>query len=472
MITYDKNLGTKQKALRINLDRRIYGSFAEIGAGQDVAANFFKAGGASGTIAKTISAYDMAFSDAIYGEEPSGRYVCEPRLVKMLNREYKLLNVRLTESASEKMFFAFADTVAALNYQKTNDPHGWIGLRFQLHPDSEPNDVIIHVRMKDNDNILQQQALGVIGVNLVYGCFYYHEQPEILLQSLMDDLHTDRIEIDMIRFAGPDFADVDNRLMSLYLVKKGFTNAALFGPDGNVMNPSEAFYKKHILAVRGRFRPVTNVFVDMLKKGQMQFENEPDVDDDKVVVLSELTLRSLQSGDEEINEKDFLDRVDILCSLGQTVLISNFHEYYKLISYLNRFTQKRMALIMGMPNLAYIFEEKHYQNLTGGILAAFATLFGTKIKLYLYPTADSEGNVVTSREFSPPAHLRGLFQYMLDNDKFEDVLNYDKNLLSIHTDSILKMIQSGESGWEDYVPKSVAKMIKENCLFGFPCQLV
>ena len=326
MITYDKNLGTKQKALRINLDRRIYGSFAEIGAGQDVAANFFKAGGASGTIAKTISAYDMAFSDAIYGEEPSGRYVCEPRLVKMLNREYKLLNVRLTESASEKMFFAFADTVAALNYQKTNDPHGWIGLRFQLRPDSEPNDVIIHVRMKDNDNILQQQALGVIGVNLVYGCFYYHEQPEILLQSLMDDLHTDRIEIDMIRFAGPDFADVDNRLMSLYLVKKGFTNAALFGPDGNVMNPSEAFYKKHILAVRGRFRPVTNVFVDMLKKGQMQFENEPDVDDDKVVVLSELTLRSLQSGDEEINEKDFLDRVDILCSLGQTVLISNFHE--------------------------------------------------------------------------------------------------------------------------------------------------
>ncbi|MDI9881183.1 TonB-dependent receptor [Flectobacillus longus] len=472
MITYDKNLGTKQKALRINLDRRIYGSFAEIGAGQDVAANFFKAGGASGTIAKTISAYDMAFSDAIYGEEPSGRYVCEPRLVKMLNREYKLLNVRLTESASEKMFFAFADTVAALNYQKTNDPHGWIGLRFQLHPDSEPNDVIIHVRMKDNDNILQQQALGVIGVNLVYGCFFYHEQPEILLQSLMDDLHTDRIEIDMIRFAGPDFADVDNRLMSLYLVKKGFTNAALFGPDGNVMNPSEAFYKKHILAVRGRFRPVTNVFVDMLKKGQMQFENEPDVDDDKVVVLSELTLRSLQSGDEEINEKDFLDRVDILCSLGQTVLISNFHEYYKLISYLNRFTQKRMALIMGMPNLAYIFEEKHYQNLTGGILAAFATLFGTKIKLYLYPTADSDGNVVTSREFSPPAHLRGLFQYMLDNDKFEDVLNYDKNLLSIHTDSILKMIQSGESGWEDYVPKSVAKMIKENCLFGFPCQLV
>jgi hypothetical protein len=470
MTTYDKNLGTKQKALRINLNRRIYGSFAEIGAGQDVATNFFKAGGASGTIAKTISAYDMAFSDAIYGEEISGRYVVEARLMKMLIREYKLLNIRLTETASEKTFFAFSDTVAALNYQKTNDPHGWIGLRFQLTPGGEPNDVVIHVRMKDNDNVLQQQALGVIGVNLIYGCYYYYDQPEILLQSLMDDLHTDRIEIDMIRFAGPDFKEVDNRLMSLHLVKNGFTNAALFGPDGNVMNPAEAFYKRHIVAVRGRFRPVTNVFLDMLKKGVKQFENETDVDDDKVVVVSELTLQSLQSGDEQINEKDFLDRVDILCSLGQTVLISNFHEYYKLVSYLARFTKQRMALIMGIPNLSYIFEDKHYTNLTGGILAAFATLFGPKIKLYLYPTLNSDQKLVTSKEFTPPTHLKGLYQYMLDNDKFQDVQNPNTSLLSIHNDSVLRMIQNGESGWEQYVPESVAKMIKENCLFGYPCE--
>jgi hypothetical protein len=471
MTTYDKNLGTKQKALRINLNRRIYGSFAEIGAGQDVATNFFKAGGASGTIAKTISAYDMAFSDAIYGEEISGRYVVEARLMKMLIREYKLLNIRLTETASEKTFFAFSDTVAALNYQKTNDPHGWIGLRFQLTPGGEPNDVVIHVRMKDNDNVLQQQALGVIGVNLIYGCYYYYDQPEILLQSLMDDLHTDRIEIDMIRFAGPDFKEVDNRLMSLHLVKNGFTNAALFGPDGNVMNPAEAFYKRHIVAVRGRFRPVTNVFLDMLKKGVKQFENETDVDDDKIVVVSELTLQSLQSGDEQINEKDFLDRVDILCSLGQTVLISNFHEYYKLVSYLARFTKQRMALIMGIPNLSYIFEDKHYTNLTGGILAAFATLFGPKIKLYLYPTLNSDQKLVTSKEFTPPTHLKGLYQYMLDNDKFQDVQNPNTSLLSIHNDSVLRMIQNGESGWEQYVPESVAKMIKENCLFGYPCEV-
>jgi hypothetical protein len=471
MTTYDKNIGTKQKALRINLDKMIYGSFAEIGAGQDVAANFFKAGGASGTIAKTISAYDMAFSDAIYGEEESGRYVVEARLIKMLNREYKLLNVRLQDLAAERTFFAFADTVSALNYQKTNDPHGWIGLRFQLRPNAEPNNVTIHVKMKDTDNVLQQQALGIIGVNLMYGCFYYHEQPEIILQSLMDDLSTDRIEIDMIRFEGSDFEDVDNRLMSLHLVKNGFTNAALFGPDGNVMQPSEAFYKKHIVAVRGRFRPATNVFLDMLKKGVKQFENENDVDDDKVVVLCELTLKNLQGGNEEINEKDFLDRVDILCSVGQTVMISNFHEYYKLISYLATFTKQRMALILGIPNLEYIFEEKHYTNIPGGILAAFSNLFGAKIKLYLHPMQDENGKIITSKEFTPPAHLKGLFQYLLDNDKFEDIKNYDKSLLKIHTDSVLKMIQNGESGWEEFVPASVATLIKENCLFGYPCEI-
>ncbi|MFD1816129.1 hypothetical protein SAMN04515674_11288 [Pseudarcicella hirudinis] len=470
-MNYDKNLGIKQKALRINLDRRIYGSFAEIGAGQDVAANFFKSGGASGTIAKTISAYDMAFSDAIYGEEESGRYVCEPRLMKMLTREYKLLNVRLTETASEKCFFAFADTVSALNFQKTNDPHGWIGLRFQLRPNGEFNDVVIHVKMLDNDNVLQQQALGIIGVNLIYGCYYYYESPEFLVKSLMDDLSSDRIEVDMIRFEGPDFADVDNRLMSLHLVKNGFTNAALFGPDGTVMQPSEAFYKKHIVAVRGRFRPVTNVFLDMFKKGLKQFENEPDVDDDKIVVLSELTLRSLQDGDEHIDEKDFLDRVDILCSLGQTVLISNFHEYYRLVAYLSRFTKLRMALIMGMPNLEYIFEEKHYTNLSGGILAAFSTLFGQKIKLYLYPSINAEGKIINSTEFKTSEHLKSLFQYLLDNNKLEDINGFDINLLSIHTDTVLKMIQSGENGWEEFVPVSVAKLIKENCLFGYPCEI-
>jgi hypothetical protein len=465
--TPEKNLGTKQKALRINLEGPIYGSFAEIGAGQDVAANFFKAGGASGTIAKTISAYDMAFSDAIYGEEESGRYVCEPRLLKMLTREYKLLQIRLTEQAAGKTFFSFADTVAALNYQKTNEAHGWLGLRFQLKPNSAPNDLIIHVRMKDTDNVLQQQALGVIGVNMIYACYFYNHSPETMLLSLMDDLATDRIEIDTIRFDGPDFQTVDNRLMSLYLVKHGFTNAALFGPDGKVLQPAEAFYKKHIVAVRGRFRPLTTANLDMINKGKKQFENEPDVDDDTLVSLSELTLRNLSDGGEAIDEKDFLDRVDILCSLGQTVMISNFHEYYRLVAYLAKFTKKRMALIMGLPNMDYIFEEKHYKNLTGGILEAFATLFGPEIKLYIYPTVDENGKVTNISDFKTSPHLTHLYQYLLAADKIADVKEFDKNLLSIYNDNVLKMIQSGQNGWEEMVPPVVGKLIKQKNLFGY-----
>lgn len=467
MPSHIKSIGTKQKALQVNLDRSIYGSFAEIGAGQDVAANFFKAGGASGTIAKTISAYDMAFSDAIYGEEASGKYVCETRLMKMLNREFKLLNVRLTESAAEKRFFAFADTVSALNFQKTNDAHGWIGLRFQLTPNGGFNDVVIHVNMLDNDNILQQQALGVIGVNLLYGCYNYYENPEKLLLSLLDDLNKDRIEIDMIRFEGPDFKEVDNRLMSLYLVKHGYTMAAVFGPDGKVMQPYDALAKKHIVAVRGRFRPVTNIFSDMLKKGVTQFEQESDVDDDKICVLSELTLKSLENETHKIDEKDFLDRVDILCSLGQTVLISNFHEYFKLVDYLSKFSKLKMALVMGMPNLAYIFEENHYKDVPGGIMSAFGCLFGLKIKLYLYPTVSSTGEIIQLKNFQPEGHLQGLFQYLIENDKLAEIKNYDEKLMNISTDQVLEMIQSGTDEWVQYVPKSVSKMIKENSLFGY-----
>lgn len=462
-----KSIGTKQKALKINLDLSVYGSFAEIGAGQDVAANFFKAGGAAGTIAKTISAYDMAFSDAIYGEEASGKYVCETRLMKMLNREYKLLNVRLTESADEKRFFAFADTVSALNYQKTNESHGWIGLRFQLKPNGAFNDVVIHVNMLDNDNILQQQALGIIGVNLLYGCYTHHNNPETLLLSLLDDLSTDRIEIDMIRFEGPDFKDVDNRLMSLYLVKHGYAQAAVFGPDGNVMQPYDALSKKHIVAIRGRFRPVTNIFLDMLKKGVKQFENEADVDDDKICILSELTLRNLEDGTNQIDEKDFLDRVDILCSIGQTVLISNFHEYFKLVAYLSQFTKLRMALIMGMPNLEYIFDETHYKDLPGGIISAFASLFGQKIKLYLYPTLNEQGEIIQLNTFETEPHLAGLLTYLKDNEKLEDIQKYDEKLMTIRTDNVLGMIQHGVGDWEKMVPASVAKQIKENHLFGY-----
>jgi hypothetical protein len=468
---YEKNVGTKQKALRINLDRRIYGSFAEIGAGQETAAIFFKAGGSSGTVAKTMSAYDMTFSDAIYGTEETGRYVVESRLVKMLNKEYSLLEIRLNEKrGADTTFFAFANTVAALNYQKTNEGHGWLGCRFQTEPQGPYNDVIIHVRLLDNENVLQQQTLGVIGVNLIYACFYYAKSPETMLLSLMDDLAPERVQIDTIRFDGPDFTTVDNRLMSLYLVRNGFTDATLFDPQGRILQPQEALYKRNIVVMRGRLRPLTNVQLDMIENGHKQFLAEDDVVADRVVQLCELTLHNLKANEQGIDEKDFLDRVDILCSMGQTVMISNYHEYYRLIAYLSRLTRLKIGLIMGIPNLEYIFEEEHYSFLPGGILEAFATLFSRKVKLFIYPTLRN-GTLYRGEQFDLPPTLEPLFQYLKRNDKIEDITDYNETNLNISTDRVLEMIQAGEEGWEAMVPESVAKRIKDKCLFGYPCEV-
>lgn len=472
-LIHDVGLGTNQKALKINLDSKIYGTFAEIGAGQDVAAAFFKSGGASGTIAKSMSAYDMKFSDAIYGPVKDGRYVCEERLISMLDHEYNLLIERLDEQrGSDTQFFSFSNTVVALNYHKTNQPHGWIGCRFQLEPQGEFHDIVIHVRMLDNDTLMQQQALGIIGVNLIYGCFYYHKNPEILLESLRDNLSKDRIQIDMIRFEGPEFKDVDSRLMSLRLVKNGFCDLALFGPDGKILQPSDSLYKKHIFVLRGRFRPIINVHLDMLENGVKQFIQEPDVDESKLVVVSELTLQSLQEGAEDrIDEKDFLDRVDILCSLGQTVMITNYVEYYKLVAYLSKITRLKIGLVIGYPNLEYIFEEENYKNLPGEILESFATLFSRKVKLFVYPTMRNN-LIMNCMKFSPPAHLNDLYRFLITNNKIEDIYHYNKSNLSIQTDNMLGLIQKGESGWEENVPKEVVTMIQDRCLFGFPCVVI
>lgn len=467
----NSNIGTKQKALAINLDQQIYGSFAEIGAGQDVAANFFKAGASSGTIAKTMSAYDMLFSDAIYGTEETRRYVSEKRLKAMLEREYSLLIERLAvQRSSTTTFFAFSDTISALNYHRTNVGHGWMGVRFQLVPGGEYNDVILHVKLQDSDNNLQQQAVGILGVNLIYACFYYYENPLLFLLSLMDDLSRDRFQIDLIRFEGPDFRKVDNRLMSLLLVEKGFSDAALFGADGKNQQPSEILYKKHIVVVRGRFRPLINVHVDMLHTGVKQFLEEPDVDKNKVVVLTELTLQSLKERNADLNaeidKKDFLDRVDILCSLGHTVMISNFHEYYKLVSYLSTMTKLKLGVILGYPNLEYIFSEEHYQKLPGGILESFAALFSRKVKLFIYPTL-RDGVIQTGEGFQLPPHLIDLYRYLVANDKIEDILDYNPVNLNVDTDNVLQLIKQNAEGWEEYVPEEVAETIKSRGLFGY-----
>ncbi len=462
-----KKLSTQEKALRINLSKAVYGSFAEIGAGQEVAANFFKVGGASGTIAKTISAYDMKFSDAIYGV--CDRYVCEDRLQSMLDKEYTLLPERLEERISRTQFFAFADTVEVLNYDRTNQGHGWIGLRFQLAPGKEPNDCVVHLKMHDNDPLQQQYALGIVGVNMIYGCMFVSD-PETIMMSLLDGLSTRRIEIDTFRLSGPDFKHVDNRLMALKLVKNGFTKAAMFGPDGTVMQPSEVLYKKNVLVLRGRFRPVTHVNVDMLLTSRRHFKNEPDVDRSKMVVLTELTLNDL-SPDGNIDEKDFLHRADIICSLGQTVLVSNYFEYYRLVDYLSKITKgKKIGIILGIYALQKIFEEKTYENLRGGIMESFGSLFGTNVKLYIYPAWKRDSrDLFTLKDFEEtiPVNLRSLFRYLVENNKLEDVQDANVNNLHIISDNVLAMIKRGDEGWEKFVPRKVQEAIKDHNLFDY-----
>lgn len=463
-----KKLTTQEKALRINLSKSIYGSFAEIGAGQEVAANFFKVGGASGTIAKTMSAYDMKFSDAIYGV--CDRYVCEDRLIQMLDHEYSLLPERLPTRIKDTRFFSFADTVEVLNFERTNQGHGWIGLRFQLAPEGPFNDCVVHVKMHDNDPIQQQISLGILGVNMIFGCMFMRE-PEEIINSLLDGLTSRRIEVDMFRINGPDFKQVDNRLMALKLVKNGLTRAAMFGPDGTVMQPSEALYKKNVLVLRGRFRPVTHVNVDMLLAARRHFKREPDVDKSRMVVLTELTLNDLSS-DGQIDEKDFLHRAEIICSLGQTVMVSNYFEYYRLVDYLSKITKgKKIGLVLGIYALQKIFEEKTYDKIRGGILESFASLFGTNVKLYIYPSlryGTSELFTLEDFEKELPENLRPLFRYLIANNKLEDIRNANISNLNIISDNVLAMIRKGEEGWEKFVPTKVAEAIKENGLFDYP----
>jgi hypothetical protein len=467
----EKLISTRQKALKINLDTSIYGSFAEIGAGQETAAIFFKAGGASGTVAKTISAYDMTFSDAIYGKEESGRYVCEPRLRKMLAKEYSLLEVRLGEQRGDKTtFFAFANTVTTINFSRTVQGQGWLGVRFQLRPQSPPNDVILHVRMSDKDAVSQQQAYGILGVNLIYACFYYHQDPKTFLLSLMDNLSRERIEIDMIRFEGEDFKHIDNRLISLKLVLLGLADAAMFNPKAEILQPADALYKKNVIILRGRFRPVTHVNMDMFRKSKRQFLTDlPPEEHDKTVVLAELTLQDLQGSNSDIDIQDFLDRVDILCTLGQNVMISNFQEHSRLISYISQLTRKKIAIVIGRLLLEQLCDTKRYEKLRGGVLEAFSRLFINDLHVYVYPYLDKDGELQTFENFYVEPSLSPLIEYLRINGKITDIIDYDESVLNIYSEKVLAMIRAGEPGWEEMVPEVVAQKIKDNCLFGFPC---
>ncbi|WP_300669907.1 TonB-dependent receptor [Soonwooa sp.] len=468
MSVIHQKLTPKQKALAINLDSSIYGTFAEIGAGQETVRYFFRAGAASQTIAKAMSAYDKDFSDAIYGKETKNRYVTQNRLRKMLRYEVGLVEERISRDNNPgKKFFSYANTVTTINFDKTMKGHGWVGIRYQMTENEDYNEIVIHVKFNDNDATLQQETLGALGVNLIYGAFYYADNPRRLIDSLYDELSTDRVEIDMIDFSGPSFAYVDNRLMSLQLVKRGMTDAVIFNSEGNNMLPADILYKKNIFAVRGSFRPVTKVNIDMFVNGLEMFLKDVGCTNEDTQVLFEITISNLRA-DGDIDERDFLDRVDVLAKLGYTIMISNFSEYYRMVDYFSGYTNHNIGVAMGVNNLLDVFDEEYYKNLSGGILEAFGKFFKKDMRVYLYPYKDAEtGELLTSENLKVHSNLKELYKYFKLNKRIVDIKDYNPLFLEIYSRDVLKKINCHECGWEEMLPKGVAEIIKDRGMFGY-----
>lgn len=465
--------GHRQKALEINLNPNIYGAFAEIGAGQEVARHFFRAGGAAGTIAKSISAYDMTMSDAIYGKEPSGRYVCQHRLETMLDHEFIILTDRLAQSRhKETTFFVFADTVAAKSYRGTGENHGWVGIKFQHAPKAKASTVVIHVKMHDAENNQQQEALGLIGVNLIHAVYFNRHDRAIFVSSLMDGLSTNRIEIDMITVDGPAFKGMDSRLLCLELVKRKLCEAVIFESNGEVLQASDILYKKNVLIVRGGYRPPTNLSLDMLESGLRNFKNTlPNGERDNVIVIPEISM-SLLLDRGEVDSEDFLARVDLLGTLGQKVLISNSDTYSDLSQYISKYSKKSVGFVLASYNLEEILNPQKYVDTKLGMLSGLGLLLEPKTKLFIYPACEDDSNELKTIEtISMPAELTFLLMYLIEAGFVVDIKDYNPEVVHIWSRKVLKMIQDGTPGWEKMVPKTVAKTVKNKCLFGAKCDL-
>ena len=467
----NKNISSRstlEKALRINLDEKKYGTIVEIGAGQEVARQFFKTGAAAGTIAKTMSAYDMKFSDAIYGVQEDGRYVSKSRLVAMLDKEFGLILERVGKSRSKATrYFSYADTVAARSYKVKNECHAWCGVRVQMYPGAEPSNIILHVRMRDNNADRQQQALGVFGVNLIYAAYYYFENAKTVIDSLTDNLEPNRIEIDSIEFHGPYFEEIDNRAINLHLIRSWKTRAVMFKPDGSVVIPADMLYKKNVLTIRGSFRPVTRLNVDMIEQGLKRFNEMSGVSVDNSVALAEISLNDLQGNDLMVSEEDLIARVRLLNALGYSVMISDHTRYFSLRAYFRQFTKLQLGIVVGISNIRQIFDEGSYRGVEGGILEGFGKLFPDNTRLLVYPEIDQDGEYVDYSNVVVPANLRFLYRHLLENHFIYGIECSDQALFKIFSRNILKQLPNGRGEWEQSLPPGIADEIIANGFFGY-----
>ncbi|NND90153.1 MAG: TonB-dependent receptor [Granulosicoccus sp.] len=459
---------TINKALRLNLDDRKYGTIAEIGAGQEVARQFFLAGAAAGTIAKTISAYDMQFSDAIYGTQEGGRYVSKARVQAMLDKEFSLVVARVGTSRSRtSRYFSYAATVSAKSFNKDNECHAWCGIRIQMYPGADPSDIILHVRMLEKTAELQQDTLGVLGVNLIYAAFYYFEEPRKIIDSMTDGLDSGAVEIDSIEFSGPYFEDLDNRAKNLHLIRSWKTRAIMFKADGQIAVPAEMLYKKNVMTIRGSFKPVTRLNVDMIEQGFEAFRTHEGVEDDNSIVLAEISMNDSRGKDLMVPEADLLARVELLNALGYSVMVSDYTRYFSLRAYFRQFTAMQIGIVLGMINMKEIFDEKNYVGVEGGILEGFGKLFPDNTHLFVYPELNDHGELADFTSITVDSHLRYLYRHLLENRCISGIECSDPELLHIYSREILAQLPDGRGQWESAVPEATASLIMQNSLFGY-----
>ena len=466
-----KNVSSDYKALKMNLNQNIYGSFSEIGAGQETVRHFFRAGNSSGTIAKAMSAYDKDFSDAIYGREKDGRYVTEERLRKMMIHDITHLEERLDrEKHPDKLFFSYSNTVATIDFAQKFKGHGWVGICFQVRPDGDYNEIILHLRFKQNNAKLQQETLGVLGINLIYGAFYLHDNPKNIITSLYDNIAKRDLEIDLINFSGECFENVSDQLMSLELLKRQMTKAIMFNKQGKNVLPAKELYKKNVLTLRGRFRPITKLNMDMYERSKELFFEKKSAEERKNTnTIFEISFSNLLTKENQVWDRDFLDRASLLCSLGQNVIITNFKSDYELAEYLSEFTKgKDIGMVIGVENLQQIFEPKYYTNLKGGILEAFGKLFSTKTRIYVYPCLDRKTNTIVNFENVKINKVtKQLYDFVKKTRSIVGVEKYNESVLNIFSKDVIEMIEKGEDGWIEKLPEGVATQIKKGKLFGF-----
>jgi len=459
---------TTNKALRLNLDEKKYGTIAEIGAGQEVARQFFLAGAAAGTIAKTISAYDMQFSDAIYGIQEGGRYVSKMRVKAMLDKEFPLVVSRVGTSRSRSSrYFSYATTVAAKSFNRDNECHAWCGIRVQMYPGAEPSDIVVHVRMLEKTAEQQQDTLGILGVNLIYGSFYYFEEPRTLIDSLTDGLSSGQIEIDSIEFDGPYFEDIDNRAINLHLIRSWKTRAIMFMPDGQIAVPAEMLYKKNILTTRGSFKPVTKLNVDMIEQGFEAFKELDGVSDENSIVLAEISLNDAFGKDLMVPEGDLIGRVRLLNELGYSVMVSDYTRYFSLRAYFRQYTAMQIGIVIGMVNIKEIFDEKKYVGVEGGILEGFGKLFPDNTRLFVYPELNEQGQIRDFTSIEIDKQFRYLYQHLLENQYIFGINCSDKSLFTIYSREVLAKIPNGRGDWEECLPDDTSQRIIRNRMFGF-----